>query len=210
MARLTGPDLGEDPEGSTPIDENQKVGLKLSWVATRADLNRAEADNIGEAQRTWRRRAMGRGRRRLVLEQILDHQAARELHRDMYGDVWAWAGQYRLHDANIGVPWHRITEETAKLLGNALHWFGEAAPWTVDQAVARLHHQLVAVHPFPNGNGRHARELADLVLLVLGQSPFTWGRGSLVQVSATRRSYIDALIEADHGNYATLCQFARS
>jgi fido (protein-threonine AMPylation protein) len=80
----------------------------------------------------------------------------------------------------------------------------------VDEAAARLHHKLVEIHPFPNGNGRHAREVADLVLLLLGQEPFSWGKAGLVEVSRTRRAYIDALIEADHGNYRPLYGFVRS
>lgn len=214
MARVTGfglsSSLGEDPEGSTPIDDEQKAGLRPAWVATRADLNRAEADNILQARGAWRRRLRGRGSRRLTIEGLLDHQAVRALHRDMYGDVWTWAGRFRTSDTNIGVPWYRVTEETAQLLGNAVCWFTGEAPMPVDQAAARLHHKLVEIHPFLNGNGRHARELTDLVLLSLKQAPFTWGRSNLVEVSTTRRDYLNALKEADRGNYGPLEAFVRS
>ncbi len=204
------PYLAADPEGSTPIDEAQREGLLPSWVATRADLNQAELDNIQQARVTWRRRVVARGTRRLTLESLLDHQTVRELHRDMYGEVWEWAGRFRTTDSNIGVPWYKITEATAQLLGSAPYWFTGEAPMPVDSAAARLHHKLVEVHPFPNGNGRHSRELTDLVLLSLGAEPFTWGRTNLVQVSQTRKAYIEALIEADQGNYAPLESFVRS
>jgi Fic-DOC domain mobile mystery protein B len=207
---MTGPSFGEDPEGSTPIDDEQKEGLKVSWVATRGDLNQAEYDNILAARQVWRRRLRGRGSRRLNVERLLDHQTVRDLHRDMYGEVWAWAGRYRTSDSNIGVPWHRITEATAQLLGNAVYWFTGESPMPADRAAARLHHKLVEIHPFPNGNGRLCRELADLVLLSLDLEPFTWGRVTLVETSQTRRAYIDALIEADHGDYGPLEAFVRS
>lgn len=80
----------------------------------------------------------------------------------------------------------------------------------VDHAAAKLHHRLVEIHPFPNGNGRHSREIADLALLAVGAEPFTWGRTSLTEVTAVRRTYIDALVEADHGNYQPLYDFVRS
>jgi Fic-DOC domain mobile mystery protein B len=205
-----GPDLGDDPEEATPIDDEQRQGLKASWIATRADLNQAEYDNILGARLVWRRRLHGRGSRRVNVEKLLDHQTVRDLHRDMYGEVWAWAGRYRTSDTNIGVPWHRITEATAQLLGNAVHWFTDEASMPTDRAAARLHHKLVEIHPFPNGNGRHSRELTDLVLLSLDQEPFTWGQVGLVEASQTRRAYIDALIGADHGDYGPLESFVRS
>jgi len=210
MTRSRRPELGEDPEGSTPIDEEQAEGLLPSWVATRTDLNSAELDNIQRARSAWRRRLRGRGTGRLTFEKLLDEQTVRHLHRDMYGEVWAWAGRFRTHDTNIGAPWHTIIESTAQLMGNARFWFDGDAPQPVDLAAARLHHKLVAIHPFANGNGRHAREFTDLVLLSRGEQPFTWGSAGLVAVSTTRRRYIDALVEADHGNYGLLDDFVRS
>jgi Fic-DOC domain mobile mystery protein B len=200
----------DDLDGATPVDEEQRKGLRLTWVATRGDLNAAEADNILQARTAWRRRLHARGSGRLTLERLLDHQVMRELHRDMYGDVWAWAGRFRTADTNIGIAWQGIAEATAQLLANAQYWFAGESSLNADQAAARLHHKLVEIHPFPNGNGRHARELADLVLLSLGEPPFTWGGSGPGDVQQIRRAYINALVAADRGDYSALDAFVRS
>lgn len=203
-------DLGEDPEGSTPITDEQRAGLRPTWIATRADLNEAEADNILSARLNWRPRIRATGSRRLTVERLLDHIAVRELHRDMYGDVWAWAGSYRTTDTNIGVAWHRVPMATSDLLADALYWFAGAQPMPVDKAATRFHHKLVEIHPFPNGNGRHAREITDLLLLAMGSQPFSWGSANLGEPTKTRRKYIDSLVMADIGQYDDLEAFVRS
>lgn len=203
-------DFGGDPEGSTPITYEQREGLLPAWIATRADLNEAEADNILKARLSWRPRVRVRGSRRLTVERLLDHIVVRDLHRDMYGDVWSWAGSYRTTDTNIGIGWHRVPVATSDLLADALYWFRGSQPMPVDQAAARFHHKLVEIHPFPNGNGRHARELTDLLLLAIGSQPFTWGSANLFESSETRRRYIEALVMADIGQYGDLESFVRS
>ena len=79
-----------------------------------------------------------------------------------------------------------------------------------DEMAARFHHRLVAIHPFPNGNGRHARMMADLLIQKLGQPRFTWGSKSLTDATETRTRYIEALRAADGGDMAPLMGFVRS
>jgi Fic-DOC domain mobile mystery protein B len=197
---------GEDPEGATPLTEEQRRGLIASWVTTRADLNEAEADNIQDARRRWRRKRLSLD----ALDALLDHSAVSELHRDMFGDVWSWAGTYRTTNLNIGVEFWQVTEAVANLTEDAKLWIGGARSMTVDRAACRYHHRLVEIHPFPNGNGRLARDLTDLLLRVQGAEPFSWGRSSLNQIGTVRAAYISALRAADGRKYEALEAFVRS
>ncbi|GAB7005384.1 mobile mystery protein B [Nocardioides sp. AN3] len=196
-------DWGNDPEDATPLTEAQREGLKLSWIASRGELNEAEADNILAGVTKWQRR-------KLTLETLLDDRAVRDLHRDLFGDVWKWAGRYRTEDLNIGVEFWQVSVAVRNLVDDAVYWFGEGSTMTVDEASARFHHRLVQIHPFPNGNGRHSREFTDLLLTVLGASPFTWGRDDLAPVSDVRRRYVRALQAADVGEFGDLYAFVRS
>jgi Fic-DOC domain mobile mystery protein B len=203
-------DWGDDPEGATPIDGEQREGLRLSWIGTKAELNEAEADNIVQARLKWRTRTRAGGSHRLTFERLLDHATVRDLHQDMYGDVWSWAGQFRQRNINIGIDHWKITEAVSNLLSDTWYWVAGEHPMPLDRAACRFHHKLVEIHPFPNGNGRHAREMADLLLLTQGAKPFTWGSVNLVGTGKTRKTYISALIMADNGDYTELEAFVRT
>jgi Fic-DOC domain mobile mystery protein B len=131
----------------------------------------------------------------------------------MLGRVWTWAGHPRKSDKNIGVPKERISEELAALFGNAKYWIDNKT-YSWDEIATRFHHQLVAVHAFVNGNGRHARLMTDVLLTYIGQEPFSWGRttlqGALEVESVVRKEYIAALQEADRHDYGRLLRFVRS
>lgn len=189
------------PEGSTPLEDDEAEGLKLSWVATRADLNSAEQANIRDAL------TLPRWRRPRV-EQLLDDLAVRRLHGDMFGQVWTWAGKYRTTERNIGVDPVHIMVEVRHLIDDTKYWV--ATPWDVDVVGYRFHHRLVQVHSFPNGNGRHARTMTDLLVRALGRPPFTWGSASLDEVSKVRSTYIRALRGADDRRFEELAAFVRS
>ena len=81
----------------------------------------------------------------------------------MFDDTWEWAGCFRLSDKNIGVPWQQITEEVHNLCENARYWL-EQEVFETRKAAARFHSGLAHTHPFPNGNGRHARLMTDVLL----------------------------------------------
>jgi Fic-DOC domain mobile mystery protein B len=191
------------PDGSTPLDADEADGLIPSWVATRGDLNTVEQANIVQAL------SMTRWQGRSV-EQLLDDLVARQLHKDMFRDVWKWAGTYRLTERNIGVDPVTISVCVRDLMEDAKAWIGGQSPMEPDVVGCRFHHRLVQVHPFPNGNGRHARAMTDLLLRSMGQPPFSWGRTNLDAPSATRTNYIAALRAADDRRFDLLAQFVRS
>lgn len=189
----------EYPPGATPLDADERASLIPGHITTQRELNEWEQLNIlqGEA---WA------GKQR---KEILSEGFVRNLHKQMFGDTWRWAGQFRKSDKNIGVDWLKISVELRKLLDDVAVQI-EHTSYPPDEVAARFHHRLVAIHPFPNGNGRHARLMADLLAERLGQSRFTWGSRSLVDASATRQAYITALQAADARNYTPLLVFARS
>ncbi len=128
----------------------------------------------------------------------------------MFCNVWKWAGCFRRTDKNIGGPWHQISINLKNLCDDGRLWIKlqEESP---DVMAVRFHHRLVSIHPFPNGNGRHARLMADIFIKnILHGSPFTWGKKDLSNPSEYRRRYINALQEADNGNYIPLLEFAKS
>ena len=192
----------DEPDGTTALADEDKDGLKPAWVATRGDLNAAEATNIAKAltARRWQSATTG---------ELLDDLALRQLHRALFGDVWKWAGDYRRLEKNIGCDPVLIAVKVRDLCQYAKFWFTDAQ-LPVDVAGCRFHHALVSIHPFANGNGRHARAATDLLLRSLGEAPFSWGQANLVEPSATRHEYIAALRAADAGNHGLLLAFVRS
>lgn len=190
-------------DGETPLTPDELQGLKPS-LSTRAQLNELEQANIIEA-RVW---AMRPG----VLRRpdLLTDGFARELHRRMFSGVWKWAGKYRLSDKNIGWEWSRISEGMRVLLDDARYWV-EHGTYPLAEAAVRLHHQMVVMHPWPNGNGRHARLMADLVMAAQQGTALSWGANrDLARRGATRTDYIAALKEADRGDIGPLLKFAGS
>ncbi len=189
------------PEGATPLDPDSAVDL-LPDLSTQAELNEFESRNILLAER-WALRS------RMVRRDHPSIGALRELHRRMFDQTWRWAGQFRRTDTNIGAPWQRITADLHTLCGD-VHYQAEHAVYEWPECAVRFHHRLVSIHPFPNGNGRHARLAADLLLSGHGQQRFTWGSQSLLADGAARREYLAALRAADGGDITRLATFARS
>lgn len=196
-------DLFAEPEDATPLGPAEREGLKQGWITYRRDLNEVERENILKAA-LWARR-----RRAHRPEDLLNDRFATELHRRMFGDVWKWAGAYRRTDRNLGIEAHRIEVEVRNLLDDARYSLASRT-YPADELAVRLHHRFVAVHPFPNGNGRHARMMADLLVESLGSAPFSWGSANLTDIGEVRARYIAALRAADDHEIAPLVVFARS
>jgi Fic-DOC domain mobile mystery protein B len=194
-------DLAGGGDGQTPLEPDEADGLIPSWVATRADRNQVEQENIARAL-VWLRD------RRPRPGEILSEPFVRQLHEQMFKDVWKWAGRYRLTNKNIGVDWTLIMEEVGKLIANAVYWV-ENNVYPQDEIGVRLHHGLVAIHPFADGNGRHTRLATDALIESLGGTAFSWGAGMAVDAVELRRHYIEALQAADGGEIAPLLEFAR-
>ena len=188
-------------DGATPLDESETFGLKQFWISNRDQLNELEFANISRAlaDRYWHR---------LSTSEILDDLVLRQLHKAMFSNVWAWAGKYRTTEKNIGCDSREISVRVRELCQSAKLWFNGGMP--IDEAGCKFHFDLVAIHPFANGNGRHARAATNLLLESVGSTPFTWGRTELLTPSETRSTYISALRAADRGDLGPLLAFVRT
>ena len=184
---------------ATPLTPDERDGLIPNYITLRSELNEAEQLGVLAAD------AWAFARRRPVL----DEKFLRNLHKRMFGAVWRWAGHYRRSDRNLGVEAYRIPANMALLLDEARYWTGHDT-YPPDEIAARLHHRLVLIHCYPNGNGRHARLAADLLLARLGLPRFSWGIANLTAPGEARRTYIGALRAADGQDYAPLLAFVRS
>lgn len=191
-----------EPEDATPLTPGERDGLLQSWITHRRDLNEAEEENILRGA-VWARR-----RRNRRPAELLDETFVLVLHRQMFGRVWSWAGSYRRTERNLGIEAYRIPVEIATLLADARYWL-EHGTFVPDELAVRLHHRLVAIHPFPNGNGRHARLVADLLIERLGGAAFSWGGGGIAETGLLRARYIAALRAADAHDIAPLLDFVR-
>ena len=191
----------EHPPGATPIDPDEAAGL-IPEISTRYELNLFEEENILEAFR-WARRS------RKLKREFCTISGLRSLHRKMFSRVWKWAGTFRRSEKNIGVAPHNIQTELGQLCGN-VEFQVEHHSLPLELIATSFHHQLTRIHPFPNGNGRHARLSADLLLIFRGVRPFSWGQASLLSAGEGRAEYLSALRYADNGDLEPLLKFARS
>lgn len=190
-------DIFEADDNSTPLTAEEKNGLKLKWITLRSELNEAEARNIAQAQ-IW---LASNKKKNPCSDTFL-----RNLHKKMFCDVWIWAGEYRTTERNIGVAPYQIPMKLMQLFDDLNFWIDNKT-YSNHEIAVRLHHKLVQIHPFPNGNGRVSRLMADLVLRKLEGKTLYWGDTNLVDVSEVRRKYIDALRKADAGDYTDLLNF---
>jgi Fic-DOC domain mobile mystery protein B len=191
--------LAEQDDSSTLLSPEEREGLIPSYITLRGELNEAEQANILEAD-AW---AFSRKRN------VLDQRFLNTLHRRMYGNVWRWAGTYRRSQKNIGVEYYKIPTDLRVLLDDCRYWL-EHDTYPPDEIAARFHHRLVSIHCYPNGNGRHARLAADLLLTSLERDRFSWGSANLIDAGATRATYVAALRAADNHDYGPLFVFVRS
>lgn len=196
---MTDPLFDPEDDAATPLTPEERDQLIPTYITTRDQLNEAEQVNIAEAD-LW---AFRRKR------DVLDETFLLALHKRMLGSVWKWAGTFRTTERNIGIEPYRIGMELRHLLGDVRYWI-EHQTYSPDEIAVRFHHRLVAIHPFPNGNGRHARMTADLLAVRLGRERFSWGSANLVEPAETRARYVAALKAADDHNIDGLLAFARS
>lgn len=186
-------------DGQTPLTQEELEDLIPSHIILRSELNEAEQANIVAAQ-NW---ALSRN------NEVLSTKYLNDLHKRMFGRVWKWAGTFRRTEKNIGVEAYKVPTELKELIDNAAYWI-EHNTYQPDEIAVRFHHRLVFIHPYPNGNGRHSRLAADLLLRSMDRSPFTWGRENLTDPSKTRTQYIEALQAADRHDYEKLFNFVRT
>jgi Fic-DOC domain mobile mystery protein B len=183
--------------GATPIDLDEAKGLLPAHLTLQRELNEYEEANILEATEWLFARRRG---------DPLDERFIHVVHNRMFNQIWKWAGKSRRTDKNIGVSWVEIPVRLRQMLGDVRAQIDHRA-YSPAEIAARYHHRLVAIHVFPNGNGRHARLMADLLLTELTGRRFEWGRGSLVTANDLRARYIAALQAADAGDCRPLLVF---
>ncbi len=192
--------MNHSTEDTTSLDPDEAQGLKFKHITTRSELNHLEQANIQNGI-AWMRRS-----RRA---DMLSESYVCQLHRRLFGEVWLWAGTFRRTGKNIGIDPLYIAAELRTLLDDMKYWFNNET-YPPREAVIRFHHRLTAIHPFPNGNGRHARIMADALLIKLYKLPtIDWAGGhDLASMNSRRKTYIQALQAADRGDYEPLLAFA--
>ncbi len=185
-----------DKEGETPLEDIS--GLKIKDISTRSQLDEIEADNILEAFLKYT----------LSAEQVknvkFDTLFLQQLHIDMFGNVWSWAGDFRTTQTSIGIEAVNIRQALYRLMDDLRFWETE---WNYKDTATRLHYSLVKIHPFLNGNGRCGRLFTDLWLLSIGKEMLEWGSADINVENETRKEYISALQAVDSGDYGKLKQF---
>jgi len=190
-------------DGQTPLDEEQKKGIKIKSITTQEELDEFEQLNIEKAVE-WTIHT------RLKPEKILTEKFIKDLHKRMYGDVWKWAGEYRKTDKNIGVKWTQIQIELKNLMDDTKYWIDNKT-YPPEEIAIRFKHRIVAIHCFVNGNGRHSRMMADIIIeSVFGKETFSWHQSNMVKADEKRKEYIKALKETDKRYIKPLMKFAEN
>ena len=188
----------ETDDNSTPLTEEEKQQLKAKWVTTRSELNELETKGIAEAE-IWLLKNK---------KDILNESFIKTLHKKMFGDVWKWAGTFRTTERNIGAAPYEIQTKLRILLDDVKFWITHKT-YPEKEIAIRFHHRLVQIHPFPNGNGRISRIMADLLMRSFGLKNLDWGSGNLTEISELRKQYIEALRGADKSDYTLLINFVK-
>ena len=190
-------------DGQTPLDEDEKEGLLIDSITTRGELDEFEQYNIEKAiewtlSKQW------------TYQEILSEKFVKDLHKRMFNEVWSWAGNFRKTNKNIGVDKYEIGVSLKMLLDDSFYWLDNGI-YKDDEFAIRLKHRIVQIHCFPNGNGRHSRLIADVIIhQIFGKQVFTWNSESLNNKGPSRSTYLNALKDADKGNIVPLIEFARS
>lgn len=190
-------------DGQTPIDEDEKEGLLIETITTKGELDEFEQQSIEEALQ-W---VFGK---KFKAKEVFTEKFICILHKRMYGHVWAWAGDFRKTNKNIGIDKFQIPMNLKVLCDDALYWI-ENQTYSPEEIAIRFKHRIVSIHCFPNGNGRHSRMMGDIIIeKIFDQEPFSWGAVNLSKANDSRAAYLKAVKQADQGNYQPLLDFARS
>jgi Fic-DOC domain mobile mystery protein B len=177
--------------------------LLIETISTKGELDEFEQQNIEEAMQ-W---VVGR---KFKAKDVFSEKFICNLHKRMYSNVWAWAGEFRKTGKNIGIDKHHIPIALKVLCDDAIYWI-EHETYPPEEIALRFKHRIVSIHCFPNGNGRHSRLMADIIIEKLfGAEPFSWGAEDLSKEGDTRTTYLQAVKAADNADFAPLLSFANS
>ncbi len=178
--------------------------LLMRHLATRESRKAVELEAIAQAYD----KHVFRGRKKNAKNKWLAEAFIRQVHQDMFGGIWNWAGKYRHVNLNIGIPWSQIPEQIGILCDDFAFWNTVQSSMSILEVAARLQNRLTRIHPFKNGNGRHARLITDIFLRARDHPLPKWPQIQLMeQGNAVRRQYIDAMKQADRENFDPLIAF---
>ena len=190
-------------DAQTPLSEEEKEGLLIKSITTHGELDEHEQLNIEDAIK-WIINT------KFKKDKILSEEFIKTLHKKMLGNVWSWAGEFRKSEKNIGVKWLSIGTELRTLLNDTNYWI-ENETYPHDEIAIRFKHRLVNIHCFPNGNGRHSRIMADIIIeSIFAKKIFSWNQSNMVKADETRKEYIRSIREGDKGDIKPLIKFARN
>ncbi len=190
-------------KGQTSLSEQEKEGLLIGTISTREELDEHEQLNIEKAVAWTIQLKHGS-------DKILTEEFIKKLHRKMFSEVWSWAGEFRKSEKNLGVKWIEIRVALKSLLDDTKYWL-ENKVYLPDELAIRFKHRIVKIHCFPNGNGRHSRIMADIIIeSIFDETVFSWNHSNIVEDDKTRSNYIAALHAGDNGDIEPLIEFARS
>lgn len=191
-------------DGQTPLSEEEMDGLLIDTITTHGELDEFEQMNIEKAIE-WTLL------KKFKPEYILSEKFVKELHKRMFEEIWAWAGEFRLSEKNIGIKSHLIATTLKQLNDDCLYWLSNKT-YSEDEIAIRYKHRIVNIHCFANGNGRHSRLIADVIhKQIFNLDYFSWGsHANLVNAGEQRTKYLKAIREADKQNIQPLIDFANS
>lgn len=187
--------------GQTTLENNEWEGLIPKQIVLERELREFEMINISKAIAKY----LSPRARQINL---CDPLTIRQIHRDMFDDTWEWAGQFRKTGKIIGVPPEKIANELDRACRDLGQWLKEET-YSIEEIAIRFHHRLLWIHLFPNGNGRHARLVADVLLHSREIPLFTWGSGNLNSGGPERMAYLSGLKKADIQNVSDLIALSR-
>ncbi|MBT3180296.1 MAG: mobile mystery protein B [Candidatus Marinimicrobia bacterium] len=189
--------------GQTPITEEEKEGLMIQTISNRKELDEFEQLNI-ETAVEWSLK------QKFTAERILTTKFILDVHKRMFNKTWKWAGKIRTSNKNLGIDKFQINQEMKVVCDDCKYWI-ENNTYSDEEIAIRFKHRIVSVHPFPNGNGRHSRLCADILIShVFNKDVFSWGRFNLVKPGDSRKKYLEAIYVADNGDIRSLLEFART
>lgn len=188
-------------DGQTALSDEEREGLLLKTITLHSELDEFEQLNIENAI-AWSLR------KKLKKETVLTENFIKTVHKKMFGNVWKWAGEFRKSEKNIGVKWIYISTELKMLFDDTLFWI-ENKTYPNNEIAIRFKHKLVSIHCFANGNGRHSRLMADILIEnVFKETVFSWNESNMTKPNETRKAYINAIRSADDGDIVLLLKFA--
>ena len=183
-------------DDATPI--NDISGLIPMHIHSQKELNEWEENNIIYAVKKY-----------LTKRKKIDITISwiKQIHKEMFDKTWEWAGVFRKNNFNLGVDYNQINIELKKLIDDIEYWKSHSNSMNWFEQSVRIHYRLVKIHPFPNGNGRHARLVSDIFLFNNNLTLPTWPTEEMIKQTQIRKEYITALKQADKGDISLLLKF---